>query len=68
MGEELNRRRWRDETLEQRREGDVEKIKMAQRLRRETTMTLAWIAERLRMGTKSHLAHLMYWDSRRTRR
>jgi adenylate kinase len=44
MGEELNRRRWRDETLEQRREGDVEKIKMAQQLRRETTMTLAWIA------------------------
>ena len=35
---------------------------MALRLRRETTMTLAWIAQRLQMGTKTHLAHLLYWQ------
>jgi hypothetical protein len=34
------------------------------RLRRETTVTLAWIAERLQMGTKTHLAHLLYWNER----
>ena len=51
VGEELKRLRWSEGTLEQRRKGDVEKIRIAQRLRRETTMTLGWIAERLRMGT-----------------
>jgi len=34
---------------------------MAARLRRETTMKLAWIAERLQMETSTHLAHLLYW-------
>jgi len=33
-------------------------------LRGESTMTLAWIAERLRMGTKTYLAHLLYWNKR----
>jgi hypothetical protein len=37
---------------------------MAERLRAETTMTLAWIAERLRRRTKTHLAHLLYWKKR----
>jgi hypothetical protein len=32
----------------------------AQRLRRETTIALAWIAEQLQIGTKTHLAHLLY--------
>ena len=27
-------------------------------------MTLAWIAERLNMGTQTHLAHLLYWERR----
>ena len=66
VGEELKRLRIDEGTLEQRRKGDVDKIKIAQRLRRETTMTLGWIAERLRMGTKTHLTHLIYWDTRRT--
>jgi hypothetical protein len=35
------------------------------RLRRETTMTLSWIAEHLRMGTKTHLAHLLYWQGKK---
>ena len=37
---------------------------IALRLRHETTMTLAWIAQRLQMGTKTHLAHLLYWYQR----
>jgi hypothetical protein len=58
---ELKKRRWTEEDLEKRRKGDAGKLKMAQRLRAEPTMTLAWIAQRLRMGTKTHLAHLLYW-------
>ncbi|MDA1055846.1 MAG: hypothetical protein O3C40_36120 [Planctomycetota bacterium] len=42
----------------------MEKVALAQRLREETTMTLAWIAERLQMGSKTHLAHLLYWQRR----
>ena len=44
--------------------GDPEKIAIARRLREETTMTLAWVANRLKMGTKTHLAHLLYWQGR----
>ena len=29
------------------------------------TMTQAWIAERLHMGTRTHLAHLLYWRNRK---
>jgi hypothetical protein len=40
-------------------------VRIALRLRRETTMTLGWIAKRLNMGTKTHLSHLIYWHDRR---
>jgi REP element-mobilizing transposase RayT len=65
VSEELQRRNWTEATLAERRKGDGEKVKMAMRLRRETTMTVAWIAKRLRMGTPSHLTHLLYWHGRR---
>jgi hypothetical protein len=32
-------------------------VAIAKRLREETTVTLAWIAERLKIGGKTHLAH-----------
>ena len=56
--------RWDDQELERRRKGDPQKIKIALYLRQETTMTLAWVASRLQMGTKTHLAHLLYWQGR----
>jgi len=59
--DELATNRWDESTLAARRKGDAVKVAMAQRLRRETTMTLAWIANRLQMGTKTYLAHLLYW-------
>jgi hypothetical protein len=43
---------------------DVKNLKIALRLRRETTMTCAWIAQQLLMGTKTHLTHLLYWQNR----
>jgi REP-associated tyrosine transposase len=64
VAEELKKRKWTEQALESRRKGDVAKLAIALRLRRETTVTLRWIAERLRMGTRTHLAHLLYWKKR----
>jgi REP element-mobilizing transposase RayT len=62
--EELKRLGWSEEDLESRRKGDRLKVRMAEELRRQTTMTLGWIAQRLQMGTEGHLAHLLYWRGR----
>jgi len=48
--EELRRRGWTEQDLATRRKTDATKVKLAARLRRETGMTLDWLAERLRMG------------------
>jgi len=45
------KRGWSAGELERRRKADGEKLKIARRLRAETTMTWGWIAERLAMGT-----------------
>jgi len=65
VSEELQRIEWREADLQSRRKGAPEKIVIAQRLRRETTMTLQWVADRLRMGAKTHLSHLLYWQRRK---
>ena len=44
---ELN---WTVKVLQQRRKGDKVKVGIAKALRAETTMTWAWIAQRLGMG------------------
>ena len=59
MAEELKRRRWTVTELAQRRKGDAQKLKLARRLRQETTMTLNWIAQRLSMGTAGSLGNLL---------
>jgi len=66
VAKELAARGWTEAELARRRKGDPEKLLMAATLRRETTMTLAWIAHRLQMGTRGHLAHLLYWSQRNT--
>lgn len=60
LGEELGRWHWAVDDLRVRRKGDPRKLQIAERLRHETTMTLAWIAERLSMGAPTHLACLLY--------
>src|SRR5258708_12947962 len=50
--QELRRRRWTREQLTQWRKGDKPKVRIALRLRRETTRTLKWISEQLAMGTR----------------
>lgn len=64
VDEELSRALWSEAELKLRRKGDPEKLRIARRLRAETTMTLQWIATKLHMGTKTHLSHLIYWQQR----
>ena len=60
--QELKQRSWSEAQLGRQRKGDPEKVRIALRLRQETTMTLSWIAQRLQMGAKTHL---LYWAARR---
>jgi len=64
--EGLRRLKWTEEDLDSRPKGDAEKVKLAVQLRSETTATIKWIAQRLRMGTPTHLSHLLYWRRRKT--
>ncbi len=59
MAEELQRLGWRQAELKLRRKGDPGKVRMAWRLRAETTMTLKWIATALQMGTWTHVSNLL---------
>ena len=58
--EELKLGRWQEAVLKTRPKGDSVKVALAARLRAETTMTVEWIAERLAMGTRGYLNHLLY--------
>jgi REP element-mobilizing transposase RayT len=58
--QELQRLRWRKQDLAKTRKGDPIKVEIAARLRRESTMTASWIAQRLRMGTTPYIGHLLY--------
>jgi REP element-mobilizing transposase RayT len=59
VGEELKRRRWTESDLQERRKRDAEKVKIALRLRRESIMTLKWIAQRLQMGSWTNVANCL---------
>jgi putative transposase len=50
LSEMLHQERWGPAELKRRPKGDSKKAAMASRLRRETTMTWEWIADRLSMG------------------
>ncbi len=56
---ELKRMGWTEEDLARRRKGDGEKVRIARRLRDETTMTLKWIAGVLHMGAWTHVSNLL---------
>ena len=60
IAEELKLGRWQEADLKTRPKGDSVKVALAARLRAETTMTAGWIAERLAMGTRGYLNHLLY--------
>jgi REP element-mobilizing transposase RayT len=58
--EELRRFKWRETELRKRAKGDRWKVKLAVRLRAETTVTVKWIAQRLAMGTTGYLNDRLY--------
>ena len=55
----LKRMGWSEADLKGRRKGEPRKVDLARKLRSQTTLPLAWIAERLSMGTRGHLAWLL---------
>ena len=60
IAEELKLGRWQEAELKTRPKGDSVTVALAARVRAETTMTVGWIAERLAMGTREYLNHLLY--------
>jgi putative transposase len=60
----LKRKGWTREELKARRKGDKFKVRLAAQLRAQTTVTIAWIARHLVMGTRGHLTHLLYRHGR----
>ena len=52
--------RWTEAKWKARPKGAVEKVALAARLRAETTMTAGWIAQRLGLGSRGYLNHLLY--------
>jgi len=57
---EFKRNGWREDDLGQRAKGDALKVTLAARLRKETVMTVKWVAERLQMGAPGYVNHLLY--------
>lgn len=66
--EELRRLGWRPGELAKRLKADPAKVRIAQRLREETTVTLRWIAEHLRMGSWTYLSNNLSKINRRSTR
>jgi hypothetical protein len=60
VGEELRRRGWKEADLPGLRKGDKFKVRLARRLRGETTMSLKWIARRLHMGSWTYVSNLLH--------
>ncbi len=58
--EALKKLKWTERQLSLLKKGDIRKVKIARRLRQETTMTLKWIADRLKMGTWTHVSNRLY--------
>jgi REP element-mobilizing transposase RayT len=59
LAQELKRRHWTDQTLRSRRKGDPEKVEIAALIRGDTVMTLKWIAQRLHMGSWTHVSNCL---------
>jgi hypothetical protein len=57
--EELKAIGWKERDLKRTRKGDPGKVRIARRLRQETTKTLAWIASRLEMGAWTYVSNLL---------
>jgi hypothetical protein len=50
---------WAEDALLARRKGHGAKVRLARRLRQETTMSLKWIAQRLHRGSWTYVSNLL---------
>ena len=50
---------WSEKQLQVRPKGDKGKVRLARRLRKETTMILKWIARELKMGSWTYVSNLL---------
>jgi REP element-mobilizing transposase RayT len=57
---QLRQAHWSEEKLDATPKGHRLKVRLALRLRSETTVSYQWIAERLRMGSRSNVSNLVY--------
>jgi hypothetical protein len=64
VSESLKAMGWTDKDLAVRRKDDPKKVELAGKLRAETTVPLAWIAQRLAMGSHCYLTWLLYRQAR----
>lgn len=56
IAQELRRLGWKEVELSKRGRSDPDKVRLAAKLRQETTLTIGQIARRLRMGTRNTLS------------
>jgi putative transposase len=62
LQEELAVLGWDNAALAHYPKGDARKVRMARRVRAETSVTLKWIAEHLQMGAWTHVANRLSQD------
>jgi len=62
LGEEPGRLGWQEEAPRACPKGHPAKVALARRLRKETTMSLKWIAARLDMGRWTYMSNLLGAD------
>src|SRR4051794_7253241 len=60
LAQRLKSIKWTETDLAKRRKGESGKVRLATALRAQTTMPLAWIAQRLAMGSRGYLAWLLH--------
>lgn len=60
IAEELKRLGWKEGDLASHAKGDPDKLAVAARLRKETTLTVAQIAQRLHCGSWKSLRNKLY--------
>ena len=60
----LKTARWTEADLVRQRKGHPVKVRLAQQLRSQTTLTVGQIAERLNMGTRGYAVRLLWLAGR----
>jgi REP element-mobilizing transposase RayT len=60
----LKKARWTEADLARQRKGHPVKVRLAQQLRAQTTLTVGWIAGRLQMGSRGYAVQLLWRAAR----